>query len=502
MRKLLFLLFAGLLVWGIGCQKDELFKASDNQQLTQRNGYTEEDIQNSIDAGIAWLLTQQDGTGRFGGSSYNEVARTALAVTKLCDKSFEDGDDPTTGDYADEISAGLAFILNNASTYGGGIRLNSYSPGHDVYSTGIAMMALDAYGCPGCVITSGNPVVNGLTYQQVLQGCVDFFEYIQNPDGGWRYSDNSMPSDNSNSGFAALGLLAAGNSGSPADATVLSNFSTWLDYIQNDVSGGSGYTDPNSWVNVLKTGNLLFEFGLVGDAPTSGRVIFALQYLENFWNADGSCTGDFCPGWKPNNYLAMYCIMKGCVSMGFDMIGPYDWYNEFMTAILNNQEPGGYWLGEGWNDIYEATVLNLLTLEKFTPTVIVPVFFDIHPTSCPNPINRKSKGVTPMAILGTAEFDVSNINTATINIQGISPVNISMSDVATPYLPGPEEDDPYSCNTEGPDGFGDLLLKFNTQDLAGILAGYSEGDVVLLSIEGELFDGRLFRGEDVIKIVK
>lgn len=48
------------------------------------------------------------------------------------------------------------------------------------------------------------------------------------------------------------------------------------------------------------------------------------------------------------------------------------------------------------------------------PIVVCPVPIDIKPQSCPNPINVKSRGVLPVAILGTAEFDVTTIDPASI----------------------------------------------------------------------------------------
>jgi hypothetical protein len=122
-------------------------------------------------------------------------------------------------------------------------------------------------------------------------------------------------------------------------------------------------------------------------------------------------------------------------------------------------------------------------------TIDVP--FDIHPTSCPNPINRKSGGVMPAAILGTDSFDVSQIDPTTLNINGVFAVKWSLEDVAEPYSPFIDKDlDKMSCNTYGPDGFVDLTLKFNSRD------------VVKLEITGELYDGTQIRGEDIIIIVK
>ena len=60
----------------------------------------------------------------------------------------------------------------------------------------------------------------------------------------------------------------------------------------------------------------------------------------------------------------------------------------------------------------------------------VPV--DIKPTSCPNPLNVKSKGVLPVAILGTVDFDVSDIDPATVLLEGVPPLRWALEDVATP----------------------------------------------------------------------
>src|SRR4030042_5245628 len=49
----------------------------------------------------------------------------------------------------------------------------------------------------------------------------------------------------------------------------------------------------------------------------------------------------------------------------------------------------------------------LLPCGVFAQDVAVAV--DIKPGSCPNPMNVKSRGVLPVAILGTAEFDVTTI---------------------------------------------------------------------------------------------
>jgi len=164
----------------------------------------------------------------------------------------------------------------------------------------------------------------------------------------------------------------------------------------------------------------------------------------------------------------------------------------------------------------------------------VPV--DIKPTSCPNPLNTKSKGVTPVAILGTADFDVTEIDPETIKLIGIltdvSPLSWNWEDVATPFEPYTgKEDCDLDCNTEGPDGYLDLTLKFDTQkllDAIGTVESFEvseeelnalesgeidqvttsngeilfDGACLVIQLKGALIDCTPIIGEDVVRILK
>jgi hypothetical protein len=66
-----------------------------------------------------------------------------------------------------------------------------------------------------------------------------------------------------------------------------------------------------------------------------------------------------------------------------------------------------------------------------------PVALDIKPGSCPNPLNTVSRGVLPVAILGAADFDVTQIDLSTIQLEGVPPLRSSLEDVSGPFAPGP-----------------------------------------------------------------
>ena len=123
------------------------------------------------------------------------------------------------------------------------------------------------------------------------------------------------------------------------------------------------------------------------------------------------------------------------------------------------------------------------------------VLIDIKPGSCPNPLNVKSKGKLPVAIMGSEELDVSQIDVASIRLEGVAALRSSIEDVGSPY-------DAPDCYYHGPDAYDDLTLKFDTQEIVGALGDVNDGDNITLKLTGELNDGTQIEGEDVVIIKK
>jgi hypothetical protein len=172
-----------------------------------------EGIEEAIEAGLSYLIGQQNGDGSWG-IGCDRVAKTALVVLKLNSYTIEMGEKPLLGDYKTEIKAGLDFIMDNSHDQpigeepagdpdgdgdGIGVYFTDCDPSRKIYNTGIAMMALASSGDPD-------------TYGDVLQDAVDFMAWAQADPacgldrGGWRYNPEECTSDNSNSGYATLGL--------------------------------------------------------------------------------------------------------------------------------------------------------------------------------------------------------------------------------------------------------------------------------------------------------
>ena len=156
-------------------------------------------------------------------------------------------------------------------------------------------------------------------------------------------------------------------------------------------------------------------------------------------------------------------------------------------------------MGPYWNDAYDIHMFLGYIIESETPPVI-EVSVDIKPGSCPNPLNVKAKGVLTAAILGTEDFDVTQIEPASVRLVGVLPLRWALEDVATPFEG--DKDDCGDCTEEGPDGFLDLTLKFDMQAIVAALGDVEDGDCLVLTLEGQLLDGTPIVGEDVVVILK
>ncbi|MDO8630862.1 MAG: hypothetical protein Q7R41_10245, partial [Phycisphaerales bacterium] len=135
---------------------------------------------------------------------------------------------------------------------------------------------------------------------------------------------------------------------------------------------------------------------------------------------------------------------------------------------------------------------------------------DIKPGSCPNPVNPGSKGVVPVAIVGSAFFDVTEIERDSLRLGRadgvggtITPLSgprgpgVVIEDVATPFV-----GEPCGCHELDTDGIDDLVLKFSTPDAARAfqLDSWVPGSAIELTLTGSLRNGASFEATDCIRL--
>lgn len=145
--------------------------------------------------------------------------------------------------------------------------------------------------------------------------------------------------------------------------------------------------------------------------------------------------------------------------------------------------------------------------DNVTITVLplIGVSIDIKPGSWPNPIQTRSRGVLPLCICGTGDFDVMTVDPASVRLhsedveRGVAPLRWSWEDVATPYTT-----DWGGGHALRGDGILDLVFHFDTPEVATVLTLTGNvGETLPLILTGNLFgeyDGTPILGQDYVRI--
>lgn len=506
-------------------------------------------IECSIQQGLAYLAAQQDPVSGAIPDLYEPLASTGLACVKFLDRAKELGLDPFDAaeyQYADELVAAIDYMAGRVIAGDPGeFRTNA---GHRTYTTGIAAMCFASSNAPERTAVTGAGVQ---TYDAILNGLVAWLNNNQQKgdscaEGGWYYQEKEIYpvwGDNSISGYATMGLGFAAAAppdgfGIPVPEGTLTPLDFFVDALQvtgGVLDGGSRYGGvclaSYDWINTLKTGNLLYELGLLGEGQGDERVDRGVDFIVRYW---GAMAGQYNGGGWLGNYQSMFTMMKGLEGLGIDLLPAGDpedpaddieWYPEVAGYIVDHQLPSGTWqqdVGRGTPNLNAGWAL--LTLEKAVPEIVIEIAvpFDIKPGSCPNPLNVTNEGVTPMAIAGTEQVPVSTIDPDSVRLTRldesgdpitdewdepilIEPLRYGYEDVATPF-----EGELCGCHELEGDGLVDMTLKFSTQSLVEQLGLTEEEDMsmVRLAIVGNIMSeepdeqGTPIEGEDCIRVQK
>ncbi len=140
-----------------------------------------------------------------------------------------------------------------------------------------------------------------------------------------------------------------------------------------------------------------------------------------------------------------------------------------------------------WNDEASTRTLGGYIVEY----VVMEVGIDVKPGSYPNAININGHGVIPVAILGSAEFDVTHVDTGSLSFAGLAMrvKGNSLPQCSVEDVSGPDG---------VPDGIDDLVCQFVDDP-----DSWTPGDGVA-TLTGALlpeYGGTHFAGSDQIVIV-
>ena len=263
--------------------------------------------------------------------------------------------------------------------------------------------------------------------------------------------------------------------------------------------GGGGRAIFADWtVNFSGQAALYNAFEVAGTGDANGNQTPITTDANPIWSGVPAVVNLFNPGWGRWSFgLAAVGggVTTGSFPNGDGAVvvgnGGATAFNGFLSDTFSNKAEG---VQIAENEINEICF------------PVIPVSVDIRPQSCPNPLNCKAKGVLPVAIAGTADLDATTIDPATVRLAGVAALRSDIEDVTMPVEPFTgKEDCDTDCALTGPDGFDDLTLKFDLQEVVAALGDAVQDDAcVVVELTGNLREtagGTDIIGEDVMRIL-
>ncbi|MHC4262408.1 MAG: prenyltransferase/squalene oxidase repeat-containing protein [Planctomycetota bacterium] len=338
----------------------------------------------SVEAGLAWLATQQnaDGswTGKVGyklnnGYRYTDEAGH-VGVTSLSLMAFLAGGHlPGRGVYGEVVERGLGWILDTASKQGDGYVT---SGGTRMYSHAFATLFLAE--------------IYGMTHREdvraVLQRAVDFIVHAQNDEGGWRYEPFAPQSDMSIVVCQVLALRAARNIGIRVPRATIDRAAQYIvdsAITESDRRNSFQHRQFADEVGAFvyqrgRTSRSSFPLTAAGVTALHGVGIYSdlairkgLDYLRSNLSSFNSRYGDRSNGhyffWY-GHYYGVQAMYTAGTQNGIDYWTPY--FSEVRDVIIDLQEPDGSWPNDvGPGQIF-GTAVAVLILE--IPYRYLPIF--------------------------------------------------------------------------------------------------------------------------------
>lgn len=227
--------------------------------------------------------------------------------------------------------------------------------------------------------------------------------------------------------------------------------------------------------------SLYLSATFLGTATIGGTTITSEGY-DNVYVAKLTSAGEY--EWAVHSPGSMYHVAS---NLGIDAYGGIylaGWFlgtAGFGETVLTTAAPNAFVAKMG--------------LAREPAIELIAVRFEIRPGSCTNPLQRKSAGVLPAAVLGMDGFDLSTIDLDTIGLWRADGIGGSVA----PLRSGLE--DVVECGLDA-DGILDLILKFDTAKLVEVLelGGLAKGTEVELVISGAAGEDTEFAGTDSVLV--
>ena len=353
-----------------------------NAQATPQLGlWTQAQVNTSIQKGVAYLDTQQNLNGSFGGvAPISETGLALVAYGVLANGSFTN----LSASYQLHVQNAITWLLGQQDLSGfwadGGF--------FQTYSTGLALSGLSTFTTVNAAIpaavTKGRAFLVSEFQGPAFTGCSSSVGPTQTYCGGWNYDNGPGRSDESNTGFAMFGLQLSGG----VPAALKSDNINWQHHIQeistnpfasrNDGGGDyvPGIGGGNFSSNANDTGSMLFGLGYDGVPASDPNVVAGLKLAQDVLGVyeletgvsrnmvyhtgaveDGSCLiGSLGCDWsfaggEGGYHYSMFALTKGLGEFIAPSLGdPTNWYAKVVDLLLSEQAVNGSWPVDGRDD--------------------------------------------------------------------------------------------------------------------------------------------------------
>ncbi len=209
-----------------------------NRTGTSGDGPSDES-EEAVERGLWWLVAHQraDGSWNFNhgegtcrglcrnpGDNTSTTAATAIALAPFLGAGYTHRD----GQHKETVRKGLYYLQTRAFETANGIDLREGT----MYAQGLAAIVL----CEAYAMTEDESL------KHVAQGALDFIEFAQAKNGGWRYELNE-PGDTTVTGWQLMAIKSGEMAGLRVRSPTMYMVNDFLDTVQSEEGAKYGYQD-------------------------------------------------------------------------------------------------------------------------------------------------------------------------------------------------------------------------------------------------------------------
>ncbi len=347
---------AMLAVCGTAAAQEGLDAPRPDGGVSAQNNALADEITPALDQaakrGLAALARFQNEDGSFGSGRFGRnVAVTSLA----CLAFMGDGNLPGRGDYGDQVSKGLNYILSNCTESG---LIADDAANGPMYGHGFSTLFLgEVYG----MTAGGADTALADRVHEALVKAIRLIEQTQNDEGGWRYNPVPYDADVSVTICQVMALRSARNAGIEVAKTTIDRAVEYVRKCQNP-DGGFRYQLDNggsAWPRSAAGVATLYYAGIYQDQAIDN----GLKYL----------TAEAMPGKaavsKAHYHYGHYYAAQAMYLAGGDSWA--QWWPSIRQELLDAQSDDGGWKDTSVGDTY-GTAMSLIILQM--PKRYLPIF--------------------------------------------------------------------------------------------------------------------------------